>query len=280
MRRKVQPERLTNDNYIQPSASFQIYSQHVDRLCELHWHEFYELCFVLSGHGRNKVNGVSYELHPGSLFLLTPADFHEIGPHDSETLHLFNLVFADELFDEELKAVFFQEAGEYWNADMTDRYPAIEAEFRLIWDESQDRSLGYKHIVRGALERILLYTARQRRAGEDKRVRHKHPDVHRALLHMHHHFRERISLEEAAKHAGLAPNYFSQMFRTTTGIPFQTYLQDLRLKFAKSLLLSSDYPVTEICYASGFQTLTHFERVFKQRFGLTPRTVQKSRNEG
>ncbi|MDR6882604.1 AraC family transcriptional regulator [Bacillus sp. 3255] len=280
MRRKVQPQRLMNDKYMHPSASFHIYSQQVDRLCELHWHEFYELCFVLSGHGRNVVNGVCYELHPGSLFLLTPADFHEIGPHGSETLHLYNLVFSDELFSEELKAVFFQEAGAYWNADMTGCYPAVESEFRLIWEESQALGIGHKLIVRGALERILLYTARQTRTGGDKKRNPQHPDVHRALLHIHHHFRETISLEEAAKHAGLAPNYFSQLFRQTTGIPFQTYLQDLRLKFAKSLLISSDYPVTEICYASGFHTLTHFERVFKQRFGETPRTVQKARKQG
>lgn len=280
MRRKVQPQRLTRDTYIHPSASFHIYSQQVDRLCELHWHEFYELCFVLSGSGCNVVNGVRYELHPGSLFLLTPADFHEIGPSGSESLHLYNLVFSDELFSEELKAIFFQEAGEYWNADMSNRFAAVESEFRLIWEESQAQSLGFKFIVKGALERILLYTARTTRACEDKRKHVQHPDVQRALLHIHHHFRDAISLEEAARQAGLAPNYFSQVFRKTTGIPFQTYLQDLRLKFAKSLLISSDYPVTEICYASGFHTLTHFERVFKQRFGLTPRTVQKTRNQG
>lgn len=281
MRRKDQPERLTSEKFIHPSKSFQIYTQHVDRLCELHWHEFYELCFVRAGNGRNVVNGVSYELRPGSLFLLTPADFHEIGPLASETLHLYNLVFSDDLLSGEMKTLFFQEAGDYWNADMRESFATIEAEFRLIWEESQHQKMGHKHIVKGSLERILLYVARTTSAAkrhEDKIVHQKHPDVQRALLHIHHHFREGISLEEAARQAGLAPNYFSHVFRKTTGIPFQTYLQDLRLKFAKSLIISSDYPITEICYASGFHTLTHFERVFKQRFGQTPRMVQKQRS--
>ncbi|MBP1962720.1 AraC family transcriptional regulator [Paenibacillus aceris] len=281
MRRKNQPERLTSERFIHPSASFHIYVQHVDRLCELHWHEFYELCFVLSGNGLNVVNGITYELRPGSLFLLTPADFHEIGPLAHESLHLFNLVFSDDLFSEELKTLFFQEAGDYQNADMADRFTAIEAEFRLIWEESQHLKLGHKIIVKGSLERILLYIARATSAAkrqEDTIAHPKHPDVQRALLYIHHHFREGFSLEDAAKQAGLAPNYFSLVFRKTTGIPFQTYVQNLRLKFAKSLLISSNYPITEICYASGFHTLTHFERVFKQRFGQTPRMVQKMRD--
>ncbi|MDU0199707.1 AraC family transcriptional regulator [Paenibacillus sp. MAH-36] len=281
MRRKDQPERLTSEKFIHPSKSFHIYTQHVDRLCELHWHEFYELCFVCAGHGRNVVNGVSYDLRPGSLFLLTPADFHEIGPLEGETLHLYNLVFSDDLFSGELKTLFFQEAGDFRNADMRESFEKIEDEFRLIWEESQHQRMGHTHIVKGSLERILLYVARATSAAkrqEEKIAHQKHPDVQRALLHIHHHFREGISLEEAAKQAGLAPNYFSHVFRKTTGIPFQTYLQDLRLKFAKSLIISSDYPITEICYASGFQTITHFERVFKQRFGQTPRMVQKLRS--
>jgi AraC-like DNA-binding protein len=42
------------------------------------------------------------------------------------------------------------------------------------------------------------------------------------------------------------------------------------LRFAKSLLSVSNLPVTDICYAAGFQTLSHFERAFKREFGRSP----------
>jgi AraC-like DNA-binding protein len=82
-------------------------------------------------------------------------------------------------------------------------------------------------------------------------------------------------LEDASKQARLAPNYFSDVFRRATGISFQHYLQELRISFARSLLRASSLPVTDICYASGFRTLTHFERVFKQKYGLTPRAYRQ-----
>ncbi|WP_374701656.1 helix-turn-helix domain-containing protein [Paenibacillus tyrfis] len=47
------------------------------------------------------------------------------------------------------------------------------------------------------------------------------------------------------------------------------------MTFAKSLLAASDLPVTEVCHASGFNTLTHFERSFKKRFGCPPSGLRK-----
>ncbi|WJH33318.1 helix-turn-helix domain-containing protein [Paenibacillus sp. CC-CFT747] len=60
-------------------------------------------------------------------------------------------------------------------------------------------------------------------------------------------------------------------------MPFQAYLQHLRLTFAVSLLSASRLTITEVCHISGFQTLTHFERVFKSRYGVSPRRYQKRR---
>jgi AraC-like DNA-binding protein len=92
---------------------------------------------------------------------------------------------------------------------------------------------------------------------------------------MHNHFRENLYLKDVAQQANLAPNYFSEAFHKLTGIPFQTYLQDLRLRFALALLRVSDLSVTEICYASGFNTLSHFLRVFKQKFHQSPNTFRR-----
>jgi AraC-like DNA-binding protein len=57
-------------------------------------------------------------------------------------------------------------------------------------------------------------------------------------------------------------------------VPFQSYIQELRLSFAKSLLGSAHISVTEACHAAGFNTLTHFEKAFKRKYGKTPRFFQ------
>jgi AraC-like DNA-binding protein len=87
---------------------------------------------------------------------------------------------------------------------------------------------------------------------------------------LHNHYREPVTLQAAAEQVALSPNYFSECFRSATGVTFQRYLQSLRLRFAKSILSVSALPVTDICYASGFQTLSNFERAFKREFGHSP----------
>ncbi|WP_420871978.1 helix-turn-helix domain-containing protein [Cohnella rhizosphaerae] len=49
----------------------------------------------------------------------------------------------------------------------------------------------------------------------------------------------------------------------------------MRIRFAKSLLLASESSITEICYASGFNTLAHFERVFREKTGMSPIAFRK-----
>lgn len=275
---KKQPVRLTTEQFIHPASSFQIYFQHINEHHALHWHEFYELCFVLRGRGMNIVNGTEHELSKGSLFLLTPADFHEIYSYPDEPMDLYNLVFDDKLLDQEMREFMFGQVAEYMVDLNEDHHEIIELEFQLIRDEVQMKRPGHHILIKGAFERILLYLFRTYNEGQLHKASQdttSHPStVQRALVYIHHHFREALRLEDAAKQAGLAPNYFSLVFHKMTGISFQIYLQGLRLQFAKSLLQASDIPITEICFASGFNTLTHFERAFKQKFGSSPRTFR------
>jgi transcriptional regulator GlxA family with amidase domain len=84
------------------------------------------------------------------------------------------------------------------------------------------------------------------------------------------HFREPLTLADAAAQAHLSANYFSERFRQYTGTSFQTYLQERRLRFARSLLASTSLPVTEVCHAAGFHNLSHFGRAYRQRYGVSP----------
>ena len=160
MHMKKQPERLMNEQYIHPASSFQIYYQHVNEHHNLHWHEFYELCFVIRGRGMNIVNGTEHELKQGSLFLLTPADFHEIYSYPNEQLELYNLVFDEKLIEQGLREFMFGQMAEY-NVDVNEKHlAAMENEFQLIRDEVQAKQPGHQIVIKGAFERILVFLSR------------------------------------------------------------------------------------------------------------------------
>jgi len=274
------PKRLTNNEYFS-SSSFRIFHQQINGLITLHWHEFYEISFIVSGEGFNIVNGVSMPIARGDLFLLTPADFHTIGPAPGHTLEIYNLIFSDEWMEPRMRELLFHNPVELLAVMGEEVVPELVQCFSLILKEANHEYPGKSLMVRSALDRILieLYRACEAKHPEKNKTQPEAAFSHAAaiqdaLVYIHHHFREPLSLDIAARQARLSPNYFSDSFRKTTGTAFQQYLQSLRLNFAKSLIQSSSLPISEISYISGFNTLTNFEKMFKRKFGAAPRSFR------
>ncbi len=65
------------------------------------------------------------------------------------------------------------------------------------------------------------------------------------------------------------------MFKRVTGLHFTAYLSLVRIEKAKNLLLNPNARVSEIAFEAGFQSLAHFNRVFKRLSGLSPTAHRK-----
>lgn len=228
--------------------------------------------------GIHEFNGRKTVLKRGCLFLLTPADFHEIVPDAGETLRLFNAIFVRQFIRPELLQWIFQ-AGGGMSVDLGESdFRMVEQEFERIWSESEIPDRGSEWIKAGSLERVLITLLRQwqgvREGTNVVQGSVLHPSISKAVTLLSYQFHEPLTLEAVSRHVGLSASYFSECFRKETGVPFQKYLQEERLKFAYSLLGMTQLPITEVCYASGFGSLSHFERAFKGKYGRTPRQIR------
>ncbi len=271
------PERLANKDYFVTSSPFQLFVYPLQHHIPLHWHEFFELGFFISGEGSQVLNGKKSKLRRGTLFLLTPADFHELTPAKGEICHHYNLIFSDDAIRETLYPLLFHENRSLHCVMDEQQCLVIEAEFKKILEELNQGQIASNLMIQNAFERIIIEFIRETSAHNKKENNLVKPQtetdqmMHRTISFIQLHFREELTLKDAASQAKLSPNYFSHMFQSYTGIPFQNYLQNLRLQFAASLLRVSKLSVTEICFASGFNTLNHFERIFKSKFGKSSR---------
>lgn len=81
---------------------------------------------------------------------------------------------------------------------------------------------------------------------------------------------EDLSLGQVAKAVNASTFYFCKMFKKVTGLNFTDYVSRVRIERAKNLLLNPNLRVSEIAYEVGFQSLTHFNRVFKKILGQSP----------
>ena len=96
------------------------------------------------------------------------------------------------------------------------------------------------------------------------------PMIRRAKAHIAGHYGDPIGLEEIARAMHVSTFYFCKMFKKATGLTFTDYLGRVRVEKAKSLLLNPHLRISEIAYTVGFQSLTHFNRIFRKITGEAP----------
>lgn len=96
------------------------------------------------------------------------------------------------------------------------------------------------------------------------------PLVAELLDYLHTHYEEEISMESLSKRFHVNRTTLNQRFKLTMQMPITQYLIELRMQVAKVLLANTLLQVGEIMTRTGFSDLTHFNRTFKQRTGMTP----------
>jgi AraC-like DNA-binding protein len=83
-------------------------------------------------------------------------------------------------------------------------------------------------------------------------------------------FREKITLDEVAAIANMSPSAFSRYFKVHANKTFSDFLTEIRVGYSCKLLTSQKNTVAQVCYDSGFSTLSNFNRQFKATTHYTP----------
>lgn len=102
------------------------------------------------------------------------------------------------------------------------------------------------------------------------------PMIRRAKEFIQSHKADDLSLSEVAKAVNSSTFYFCKMFKKATGLHFTDYLSRIRIEKAKNLLLNPHLRVSEIAFQIGFQSLTHFNRVFRKIVGQSPSAYRQA----
>ncbi|WP_224483638.1 AraC family transcriptional regulator [Robertkochia aurantiaca] len=88
--------------------------------------------------------------------------------------------------------------------------------------------------------------------------------------HVRTNFKESISLDEISDIAGMTVPSFCRYFKKMTGKTFTNFVNEYRLVHASTLLAEKPMSITEICYESGFNNFSHFNKSFKAFTGKSP----------
>lgn len=89
-------------------------------------------------------------------------------------------------------------------------------------------------------------------------------------------YTERLTVERIAQSVELHPNYVMELFRRMLGTTLSDYINQHRVTHAQRLLVTSDESILNIAFASGFNSLSRFNAVFKAHSACTPRSYRRN----
>ncbi len=101
------------------------------------------------------------------------------------------------------------------------------------------------------------------------------PDVSntiaKSIKHIHEQFTTDLPISEIAEVSGVTREYFCKLFKEQTGLTCTAYINELRISKACDLMMQdSTKKIEDISRECGFRTVTYFNRVFKQKMGVSP----------
>ena len=101
--------------------------------------------------------------------------------------------------------------------------------------------------------------------------------VFKAIQFIQKNFAAKLSLEDVAEHVYLSPSYFSRIFKEEMDISFKNYLNDVRIRRSRDLLVNTDLQLVDIAGAVGYEDQSYFTKVFKKICGISPGKYRETR---
>ncbi len=255
------------EEYIGAYTDISLSKRNVKEIYPLHWHNFFEIEVILGGQGTQILNGNPYKLEKGYMYLLTPTDYHEVIPDKS--VEIFNIMFHENLLSDEFLGIVSGYKGDIILKLSDEDFEDVVNLCSMLQKEYL-KSTTYKDVfIKNLLQCLIIHIFRKTEF-QSKTPKKEAGHMQKAIRYIHLHFKDNPSLKDVAKIAGTNANYFSTKFKEETGVGYNEYLTQRKLKYAKQLLKSSSLSATEICYASGFNSLSNFMRVFKEKTAMSP----------
>lgn len=254
------------------------------RQIERHSHHAWELAYVICGAGSRTVGDETEPMAEGEVILIPPGIPHEWN-FDSSTVdidgNIINIAvfFAPSVLDG-MKLIFPESKPAVDRLKSLAGAIAYAGEIRerisgLLWsmrDISQEARLPMM------IELIMMAanTAGCRTVGTNCNLGKSERRMERIRVFCSCNYSRDITLDEIAAYAGMNKSAFCTFMRRHCGKSFSEYVNGYRLEKALERLRHTDDNIAEIAYDIGFANVTYFNRLFKSRFGVTPRTMRKN----
>lgn len=257
-----------------------------------HTHNYVEVVYMCEGHTEHIINGDKVKLNKGELLFLNQNATQEILPAGGNDIAV-NFIILPEFFDQSLKMIGEEEnmvrsfiigclRGNdydigYLHFKVTDILPIQNLVENLIWTliNNQQNKRSTNQVTMGLLFLQLMNHTDKVTAGKNH---FEHELMLTVLRFIEEHYKDG-ELSNLAEKLHYDLYWLSRVTKKLTGKTYTDLVQTKRLNQATFLLISTNMSVADVGYAVGYNNLSYFHRIFKSRYGVSPKQYRLLQNK-
>lgn len=252
-----------------------------------HWHKEIEVLYICEGHAKQQIGNHFFDLFRNDIVVIGKNQLHstysQCGSNCNILVFMFNIenfLLPDMSSHEKALLHNFSNSYHFFSAETLDNGIINQISLCLysIWKCYEEHALAYELVMRSQLYQFISLVLQQSsQSGEGQSVSSNKPDqlhiLKNTFFYIDEHFSEEIPLAKAASLSNLSVTHFCRLFKKTTGMTFNDYLNFYRVNRAEKLLFSNKLFI-QIALDCGFGSVSSFIRNFKKYKNCTPTTYK------
>lgn len=231
----------------------------------LHWHLEPEIVYIFEGTAELFINGKTYYATQNQTFFIESGCVHYIKSSNSiiitcqAKLKLYDKLLAYSLHNPQLSRVY-----------------QIEQLYDKIIKYSSQTGLFNKHSISACLQELAYNIfSNEKIMPKDKQNNLYIENIKNILQYIDNNL-EFVTFDDITNKFGYSKGYFSRLFAKLTGTNFRDYLNISRVQQSIILIKNGDAKIIDIATSCGFNSMRHFNRVFKQITNFTPTSLPQN----
>lgn len=248
--------------------------QKEDLVQDLHRHDFYYLLVIEKGRGSHEIDFNSYPVLNRSLFFMRPGQVHQHRLERGSIAHIiaFSLAYGKDSPQHLRKASQIN----YYSFSKSE-FERIQTLTKLLWQEAQEKSQAYKHVVKALLEALFVELIRRQRSNSSQgsiSFEQNRLEEFQALIEANLHKHKQVA--QYAALLNLSTYQLNAITKATVGKTPSALLNDQIILEARRYLLGTSNQVNQVAHYLGYEDVSYFIRFFKKHTGFTPEAYRQN----
>lgn len=247
-----------------------------------HYHESYEIYYLLAGERNYYINNRMYALRKGDLIFINRNELHRTTAKGTARHERILINFPQEFLQGMLESQglafpFFREQSLLLRPGAHEQGKVENLLFAML-DESEEPRPNQHAFLQTLLIQLLIEMDRIYESSPEAIAPvndEKQRKAYEIIRYLQEHYAEKLTLEELSETFFISSTYLCRLFKQTTGFTIIEYLNTIRVQEAQRRLRDTHAKVSQIAEDTGFDSIAHFGRVFKGIVKRSPLQYRK-----